>query len=47
MATSEHLRALLATPEIADSDPEDKDEETQHAERIARAALAAYEEATR
>ena len=35
----EALELLLATPEIADADPRDKDEETQIAERKARAAL--------
>jgi hypothetical protein len=35
----EALRLLLQCPEIADCDPRDKDEETQIAERKARAAL--------
>ena len=34
------LEAMLATPEIADCDPRDKDEETRVAERMARAAIA-------
>jgi hypothetical protein len=39
----EAIAGLLATPEIADADPRDKDEETQIAERKARAALASSE----
>jgi hypothetical protein len=35
----EAIAGLLATPEIADADPRDKDEETQIAERKARAAI--------
>lgn len=35
----EAISGLLATPEIADADPRDKDEETQIAERKARAIL--------
>lgn len=39
-AAREALRLLLATPEIADAHPADKDEETHVAERKARASLA-------
>jgi hypothetical protein len=39
-ALREAVRLLLACPCIADATGEDKDEETDHAERIARAALA-------
>jgi hypothetical protein len=39
----EAISGLLATPEIADAHPLDKDEETHIAERKARAALASSE----
>jgi hypothetical protein len=39
-------RALLRCPDIADVAPEDKDEETRAAERVARAAIARVEGAT-
>lgn len=38
-AAREALRLLLATPEIADAHPADKDEETHVAERKARASI--------
>ena len=37
------LKAFLACPEIADCAPEDKDPDTQVAERAARAAIATIE----
>jgi hypothetical protein len=37
------LKLLLACPAIADAAPEDLEEETQHAERTARAAIARAE----
>lgn len=36
----EAIEAMLRCPEIADCDPADKDEETHHAERFARAFIA-------
>ena len=39
----EAIALLLATPEISDTDPRDKDEETHAAERKARAALSPKE----
>ena len=37
------LKALLTAPEIADCDPNDKDEETNAIERLARATIAKAE----
>ncbi len=45
-ALADAIRALLASPDIADLDPEDKDPETSAAERMARLALRAAPGAT-